>query len=200
MDLDTFLNTAAPRTDSVTVCARGDLVARHAELVEALREAEQGGGSLGGNSEANTVCEQIVAVEEEMKDSTQEFNLSSIGGQWAALSIAHPPLRDQKGYDINPLTFPQAAVAACCLSPVVTLEQANRLREILPAGEWNKIWLLAQSLNLTGMPRPKLAAATELLRTNGRSLGTPAEPESPDPSSSDGSGDQPPSTTTPTES
>lgn len=199
MDLAELLETATPRTDEVTVCARGDLVARHAELVAQLGEASSGTKSLGGDSTASGLAEQIVAVEEEMEASSATFHLQSIGHRaWADLLGKHPPRKEDTGKDHNPLTFPPAAVAACTVSPPITEDDAVKLSEALTTGEWNKLWISVFSLNVVGMPRPKLAAATELLRANGRSSGTPAGLASPEASSSDGSGDPSPSTTTTT--
>jgi hypothetical protein len=197
MDLAEFLSTAAPRIDEVTVCARGDLVARHAELVDELAAASEGGKSLGGNSEAERICAEIVAVQDEQAASSMTLSVQSIGGAWGDLVALHPPSKDDRGSEFDKQTFPVAAVAACVVPPITTQEAAD-LHAKLPDGEWKKLWLTVYSLNALAMPHPKLLAATELLRANGRSLGTPAESASPGPSSLAGSGDPSPSTTTET--
>lgn len=198
MDLDELIATASPRTQTVQVCARGDLVARHEELVEQLG-ATAGTGSLGGNSDAHRISEEIVAVEEAMDASTLSITLRSVSRKvWADLLAKHPPGREHKGQDHNPETFPPAALAACAVEPPITVEQATKLADTLPTGEWNKLWLAMIGLNVVAMPHPKLAAATELLRANGRSSTTSADTDSLAAPSSAGSGEASPPTTTTT--
>lgn len=196
MDLEAFLESASPRVDEVTVCARGDLVARHAELVSKLEEIAKTDAHLN-SPEAIEVAEAIVAVEEEQAATTATFKFRSIGGAWADLVAEHPPAKGRMAY-WDKKTFEPAAVAACSVDPQIVVDQAKRLRERLPEGEWESIVLLVQRLNAESMPRPKLAAATELVRANGRSSTTSENAASPEASSSGGSADPSPSTTTET--
>lgn len=170
-DVDALLASAAPRTREVRVCARGDLVDRHAHLVSQLAALEKAHtGSLAGNPEVQAVSAEIVAVEAEQEASTLTFHLTSIGRRkWAGILADHPPRKQDKGMGYNPETFPPAAVAACCTSPALSEDQAVRLTEKLPEGEWGKLWVTCLNLNLSETPHPKLGAATELARANGSS-------------------------------
>lgn len=168
-DIEALLESAAPRTLQVTVCARGDLVDRHAQLVQELDAAlSSSPGSLGGNPEVQRLSEAIVAVEEEQAESSLELTVKSVPRKaWADCLAQHPPRKDLDRLDFNTATFPPAAVALCC--PAISVDQANRLNEKLPQGEWDKLWNAVIQLNVIGLPRPKLPAATEIARANGNS-------------------------------
>ena len=189
-DIEALLESAAPRTLQVAVCARGDLVDRHLALVQALKAAEEkASGSLSGDPEVQRIAEEIVAVEEEQEASTLTLTFHSVSRkQWADCLGQHPPRKGRDLHDYNAETFPPAAVALCC--DEVTEEQAVKLAEVLPQGEWERLWQAAIGLNVTGTPHPKLRAATELARVNGNSSISQEPSASPGQRSSAGSGEQ----------
>lgn len=175
MNVDDLIATAQHRTQEVLICARGDLVDAHAEAVRALAAAtEDGDGSLA-SPEITEAARRVQEIEEEQAASTVTFVLSSVSRRvWADLLAANAPTDEQRraGHDHNPDTFPVAAVAACAVEPSLSLQQAEKLIDVLPAGEWSKLWVTALHLNISETPHPKLGAATELLRANGRSSTT----------------------------
>lgn len=189
-----LIATAQPRTVEVRVCARGDLVDRHALLVAQLAEAERNvarSASVAGDPEVARIAGEIVALEAEQEASTVTFTLTSVSRRvWADLLAAHPPRPQDKGLDHNEATFPPAVVAACSRSPKLTEERAIELGDALPPAEWSKLWLGAVGLNVTPTPHPKLRAATELVRASVESSTLQAGSASPDQSSSVGSGAQ----------
>lgn len=197
--VDDLIATAQPRTEKVQVCARGDLVDRHAELVAELGVAvdDPSARSLGEGltPEVERIHDEIQQVEAEMEEATVTFALRAIGSlAWQNLLRAHLPRpgRDHR-LMFNLATFPPAAVAACAVDPPVTVEQAQQMYGtdeepgVLHSAEWDKLWSAAYVLNETATPHPKLPAAIESLLKNGRSSTTAANEASPDPSSSDDS-------------
>lgn len=174
MNIDELIATAQPRTQQVRICARGDLVAAHAEAVEALGRVvdENRDDDSLANPGVTEAAARVKAVEEERDAAAVVFIVSSVSRQtWADLLANHPPSKEQRraGHDHDPTTFPVAAIAACVTEPAMTLDQATKLADVLPAGEWNKLWVAALTLNVTETPNPKLAAATALLQANGPS-------------------------------
>lgn len=162
LSLEELIATAQPRTREVRVCARGDLVDRHAQLVDELDEASD---SLGAPKRAKEIAAEILAVEEEQEEYTLVVTLASVSRRvWADLLAEHAPRKEdrEKGLDYHPVTFPPAAVAACAKEPALTYDTADRLASTLPAGEWNKLWLTAVELNVMGTPHPKFRAAAEI--------------------------------------
>ena len=191
--VDDLIATAQPRTEKVRICARGDLVAAHAAAVVALAEEIGSDESLEGGTPTTDSAAEVVRIEEEMEASTVTFTVASVSRHvWADLLAANPPSKEERraGHDHDPRTFPVAAVAACVTDPPMTEEQASKLADVLPPGEWNKLWVAALTINITGTPAPKLPAATELLRVNGRSSTTPPSEGSLEDGSSVGSGEQ----------
>ncbi len=190
--VDDLIATAQPRTDKVRICARGDLVAAHAEAVAALQSVMGGDDSLEG-ADTTDAAAAVVAVEEEMEAATVTFTVASVSRhRWANLLAKHPPSAQDRraGHDHDPEQFPVAAVAECVTDPDLSPLQAKQLADVLPPGEWNKLWIAALTLNITGTPNPKLAAATELLQANGQSSTTPPPAVSLEGGSLAGSGGQ----------
>lgn len=193
MNIDELIATAQPRTEVVRICARGDLVARHAEAVAALAEilgrAED--DSLAGSPDVEAAAEAIKAIEAEQDEYTFEIVVTSVSrNRWANLLAAHPPTKEQRraGHFADPTTFAIAVVAECVddLDPV----KAAQLADVLPISEWGKLESAALILNATETPSPKLPAATELLRANGQSSTTSAPAASHEDGSLAGSGEQ----------
>lgn len=164
-----LLDHATPRSIEVSVCARGDLVDAHDRLERQLtsqRSPDQ--GSLAGSAapDITEIARQVRDLEDQIADASLTYTVTSIGRRaWADLKRQHPPTRDEakKGLDTNMATFPQAAIARCC-SPEITLEQSERLTEVLPEGEWTKLWTAVLGVNLGVMDTPKSGVAAAILR------------------------------------
>lgn len=189
--IDDLIATAKPRTATVRVFARGDLVDAHARLAEQLHGQLPDSGSLADIGPTREIAEQLVALQEEMEASAVDIIVQTIPDlDWADLLRVHAPSAEDRraGHDTNPKTFPQAAVAACAVAPTISLTQAEGMRKSLHNAEWNKLYLTVIGLNVTATPLPKMAAASELLRAS-EPLAKPSGPGSLAPSSSDGSGD-----------
>lgn len=193
--IDELIATAQPRTEQVRICARGDLVASHAEEAAALDRLMRArtDESLEGDPALEEAAARVVAVEEALEAATVTFTVRSVSRQrWADLVRAHPPSTQERraGHDTDPATFPVAVIAACTQTPAMSEDQARKLAEVLPSGEFQKLWMAALNLNLNPTPAPKLGAATDLLRANGRSSTTSAPEASLEDGSSAGSGEQ----------
>lgn len=192
MNIDELIATAQPRTEKVRICARGDLVAAHAEAVAAMAAASDGDDSLAGNPATIEAAERVAAIEAEMDAAAAELTVQAVSrNRWADLLKDHPPSKEQRrlGYVYDPETFSVAVVAAC-LMPPLEVDKARELADALPHAEWQKIERAAMTLNLTETPSPKLAAATELLRANAQSSTTPQPAASLEVGSLAGSGEQ----------
>ncbi len=182
MNIDDLIATAQPRTQQVLICARGDLVAAHADAVRALalaNDQDDDDALAGPGDRVVEAAARVKEVEAEQAAATVTFTIRSVSRRaWADLLAKYPPSKEQRraGHDHDPAAFPVAAVAACTQDPAMTYEQAANLSDVLAAGEWNKLWVTALQLNITETPHPKLAAATELLQANGPSS-TTSDPE-----------------------
>lgn len=193
MNIDDLIATAQPRTEEVQICARGDLVDAHRAAVEALHAAQQADDSLSGSAEVHEAAERVAAVEAEQEAATTTFVVSAVSRRkWADLVAEYPPSKEQRraGHAWDPQRFAIGMVALCVVDPPLTLDQAERLADVLHIAEWNKLETAAVRLNLTETPHPKLRAATELLQANGQSSTTSGNGASPEVGSLAGSGEQ----------
>lgn len=182
---------ASPREVSARVLLRQDLAERHAALERELgRVAAE---DLRENREplALGVAQEIEALEAEMEACKRTFTFRSIGHRkWADLIAKHPPTRAQLAansrLDHNPERFPCAAIAATCVSPEMTEEQAFELEGHLTLAQWSILWVSCLEANTGGGDSPKSQAAGAILRASGGSARTAAAMASLGASSSDG--------------
>lgn len=193
--IDDLIASAAPRTEEVRVCARGDLVDQHARLVVEMSTwmDSEGDGALAMGSNVRDVHARLAAIEAEIEASTVVVRIQAVPAyKWANLLMKNPPTREQReaGCDNNPDKFPIAVVSACAIEPTISIDQAQKLRDTLSTPEWNNLWLGCLLLNTQEAPSPKLAAATaSLLANDGSSTPASTEGSLAEPSS-DGSGAQ----------
>jgi hypothetical protein len=168
-DVEALLASASHRSLEVAVCARGDLVERHIALVREMAAVDaMDSGSIAGNPDLVRIAEAIKAVEDEQAACTLTLTVKSVPRKaWVDCLAKHPPRKGVDPLDFNVESFPPAAVALCC--DAISEDQAKRLNESLPQGEWDKVWNTVVQLNLLGTPHPKLRTATELARANGNS-------------------------------
>lgn len=202
-DVDEIISKAAPRTREVQVCLDPGLVTAHEQAVLDLQQAMDDDDGLVGSDAVRAAAERVEQVERQIDDATHTFVLRSVSRrEWADLLAKYPPSAEQRraGHDADPDRFPVAAVAACLVEPELSEADVAKLAasDAMTFGEWQKLWLAALTLNVPPVPAPKLEAATELLRANGRSSTTPDLEASPDHGSLAGSGKQSPNTTTTT--
>lgn len=187
--VDEFLATAAPRTITVPVCSRGDLVDEHDALQERLN-AMPSDSLVGTGSEGAAVAGRISELEAEIERCTLQVKVRSIGNRaWADLKARHYPSKEerQQGLDVHMVTFPVAAVAASVVEPELTATQVEQMSERLPTGEWMKLWTAVLGVNLGVLDTPKSVAASAVLRANEHSSTT----SDPDGSLAAGSSDDP---------
>lgn len=181
--IDELVATAAPRTTTVRVCARGDLVDRHDALTVELHARLVEVDSVAGDPEIQRVTAEILALEQEQESSTVAVTVTQVGRRaWLDTVLAHPARPEDRAMklDFHATEFPPAAVALCT---GLSAERVAKLEEKLPPAEWAKLWNATWSLNATAIPHPKLAAATELARASGASWTSEDDSASPEASS-----------------
>lgn len=159
-----------PRTIDVEVCRSSGLVNLHGKLVDELAaavDAAQAGRSIADEADPRIIelGDEIVAVEQAMAEHTTIYELRSVGALgWNNLLREHPPRPGlDKGLAYNLVTFPAAAVAACCDDLTIDEAQAmygtTKEAGSLHSAEWNKLFHAAYIANEVETPHPKLPAA-----------------------------------------
>lgn len=176
-----------PRTDSVRVCMRGDLVAEIGRLEQQFNRQRLEDERTNAPNLAPELARRILDLQAEAAGHEREFVFTAIGQRaWSALLADHPPTDEQRksGADHNPETFPYEAVAASCTSVTGgTGQDVQALADRLSLGDWTRIWNCCLAVNLGGTVLPKCAGATELLRPSEPSSTTAPPEGSPAPSS-----------------
>lgn len=178
-----------PRTSSVRICLRGDLIAEHERLERELAEARRTDADTNEPDEAPGIARSVLAVEAKMRDAEVEFVLQAMGmTAWSDLLAKHPPTKEQKGQrlDHNLETFSVAAVAASLIDPCdATEDDVRALSERMSLGEWQRLWGACLEANVSGDAPGESSAASETLRGSKQSSSSAALGESLAASSSD---------------
>lgn len=145
------------------------------ELHRAMREDAMS----NRQPETPAILNRVAALEAEIEAAQTVFVFEGIGDYaWHQLLNKHAPTRDDRiaGYDFDPETFPPLAVAASCIEPVLTPDDARWLFVNLDVAEWQRIWGACLLANLGERDRPKSVTATAAaIARNGYS--TTAAPE-----------------------
>lgn len=167
-----MLATATPREGRVRLCLAGALNAELEELEEELVACGPGWspGSLADADPRVTLAERIEATRERMKASERVFRMRSLDDEaWSDLLAAHPA-RDGKQELFNAATLPRVLIAACCVDPVMTPEQYDRLAPVLNQGQRNQLFNTAWDCNTeaTAVPFSLSASAILAARTDAK--------------------------------
>lgn len=187
MEIADIMAKAFPAKRTVRIAVRGDLIERIEDLNEQWEAAVQrdmAADRLVGN-EAPALYDELVQATEEAEAEKVTFSVQSIGKDWGRLVRQHPPTDDEmvEGWKWNLETFPPAALAACCLDPVMTDGEAAGLIEVLREGEFEKLFGAVLALNLMGDLVPKLGRGTDTMPPSEPTSTTPHPEGSPTPSS-----------------
>lgn len=184
-DVDDWLDNYTARVSEARVWRN--------ELLDAHAAAERALAACGDPVESTRLANHLAEIEGEAEATARVLRFKSIGALgWANLIRDHPPtteqLEDDSQLDHNPLTFPPAATAASSLSPKLTADQAERMRETLEGGEWAKVWQAVLDANLGVLVTfPKSVQGASIRHLLNRGSGATAAPAaSRAPSSSNG--------------
>lgn len=190
MDIEGILDEIRPVERTVEVCTAGHLVAAMEDqerLLQAALKEDQKDSSIVPANTAKPIVEEIQRLEAEMAERTRVFRFQAMPAHnWRVLVAEHPPeaADREQGFDYNADSLPIAAVAVCCVDPVMTVEQAAALAGKLQPTQWSKVWLTCREANTGGDTVGKSVTATAVLRHFEQSSTTPSPSGSPTPSSS----------------
>jgi hypothetical protein len=164
-DFDEVKKLATLPTRTVLLCLAGELVEEIAQLERQLAEVKPA-TSLGDASPRRAIAEQIVAVQEQMRESTVEFRLRALPSRSWSKFWASMPVRAEKEADEDwgERLFPFYAelVHRACADPVMSVEQVGELADVLHANAWNRLVSNCLSLNMGEVDVPNSEAVSEL--------------------------------------
>lgn len=171
-----LLAEVTPRTATARVLLRQDLLERHKELEAELdaaveRDMRASEGSIDDVPEAVGVAAQIMELQAEIEAAMRPFHFRAIGRKpWRDLLAKHPPTKEQRAadprLDHNPETFPHAAIAASCTSPVMTAEQVAQFEQICDLSQYSLLWNACLDANAGRGDTPKSLRAGGIALAN----------------------------------
>lgn len=172
IDIDKLLADAQLPKRIVSVCTRGDLTAEAQRLEDQLREADAKpttGRLVPGKTSQVTLATELDALREQMREASIEFELTAFPtARWRALKSEHPvgdsPSQADAVIGADTTSLFNASVPLSITSPELTDAQWDRLLEVMPTGEWNKLVDAVYALNEEGTQLPFSSRAYAILR------------------------------------
>lgn len=168
MDISEIIAKAKPRERTVRICIAGDLAGRAEELGEKLARSQEDWepDSLTDVHPGRAIAEEMREVREQVRAAEVPFTLRYIGDKkYSDLIAAHPSDNDNEMFDDG--TFPAALIAASCVEPEMSEEQAHALFEKLNQGEIKKLFDAAWDVHNASDLVPFSLAASALLAALG---------------------------------
>lgn len=155
----------------VSLCLAGELVEQIDDLERQLAKAPEP-TNLAEVSPKRALAEQIVALQEQMRESQVEFHLQALPARaWGVLFADRPERKEgESAEDWEPRLFAwQAdAVSRTCVDPAMTPEQVGELVDLLHHRAWLELWSCAYVVNAGEVDVPNSEAASELTRDSGQ--------------------------------
>lgn len=165
--IDDILKQATPRERIVKVCIRGDLAGEAERLTGELAKAseEWEPTDLTGVHPGRAIAAELKSVREQIQAAEVPFLLRYIGDKpYSDLLAAHPGDTDNELFNAD---FPKALIAACCVDPVMTEDQAAELFETINQGEIKRLFDGAWDVHNSSEIVPFSLAASALLAALG---------------------------------
>ncbi|MFD5081857.1 hypothetical protein ACFWOG_04345 [Kitasatospora sp. NPDC058406] len=168
-DIESIIANATLRETTVPLCMAGHLQGEYEDLERQLTAAATFVGDSLAGSPTTTIAVRMEELRAEMAEHLVEYRFRALVPQaWSDLLAAHP---GDAGRLFDPDTFGPAAVAACAVAPVMTVEQYQRLDKKLTAGQqealFDAVWKLNTSV-VQAVPFSLLASATAASLTAGK--------------------------------
>lgn len=164
-NFDDVLKVASLPTRTVPLCLAGELLEQLEALERQLGEAKPA-TNLGEVPPKQAIAEQIVALQEQMRESTVEFHLRALGAKRFAAYWANRAERADGETDEAwaERSFADWAdlVSRSCVDPAMSVDQVAELAEVLHARAWNDLANACLSLNMGEVDLPNSAAASVL--------------------------------------
>lgn len=162
------LKAARPVERSVTVCVAGDLNVQIEDQERILRDiATDPHRSLAASPEETAAAEQIELLRQQMHDHEVTFTFRALSSRaWSDLMAAHPAREGkEEGFDLD--TLPAALLAASCIEPTMTSEDADALANVLNNAQFGQLFDTAWRCSNRELDVPFSALASRVLRDSG---------------------------------
>lgn len=154
---------AKPRQTEVRLCLAGDLAAQADRLADEIEVASnrRGPTSLADVDPRRVLEAELEKIHEAMRPSEVTFRFQALGRTaYSDLLAAHAPRPGTDDSAWNHDTFPHALIAACCIEPVMTVEQVDELSEVFNQRQRNELFNTAWAAQVGETRIPSSRAAS----------------------------------------
>lgn len=168
-DADDLIKSVRLSEAHVPLCLRGDLLAAREELERRLTTAHQMDqvNSLASGGTARRIAEELEQLLGDIEANTHLFRFRALPRQeFRALQDAHPPRPDNdidRAVGGNLETLQGPLIEACCIDPVMTLQQVQDLLDVLSEGQAMELFGCAIMLNRSKVDLPKFETVSGIL-------------------------------------
>jgi hypothetical protein len=167
LDFDEVRKLATRPTSVVSLCLAGELVEQIDQLERQLAKAAPP-TNIGETSPRRAIAEQIVSLQDQMREATVEFHLRALPRrQWGVLFADQPQRKEgESAEDWEPRWFAWQAkvISRTCVEPAMDADQVEELVDVLHYKAWATLWTKAYLLNMGEVDIPNSEAASELTR------------------------------------
>lgn len=163
VSFDDVMALAKPRETSVTLCLAGDLAADADRVVAALDALDQQqrrpGASLADGTERAQLSKELDELRELMQSSEVPFRFRALPArEYSDLIAAHPS--PVPGVEVDAVSLQPDIIARCCIEPVMTREQVDKLLDRLNEQQRDQLFGGAWHANNAAVAVPSLRAAS----------------------------------------
>ncbi|SFO59650.1 hypothetical protein [Amycolatopsis rubida] len=151
MDIDALIAKATLPEEVVPLCLRPDLRKKFERLDAELAAARLGRATLAASAEEKKLADELQALESEIAEHTLQVRLRGLTHEpWMKLVAEHPPRADTPGdlaMGMNLETFVPALILAEMVEPEMTVEQFDKLVEVITDNQYENLQNAAWSLS-----------------------------------------------------
>lgn len=146
LDMAAVLDLAKPREVIVRLCLAGDLAARADRLAADLDRMAFTPTSLAEADPRTAMAAELDDLIAQMKAAEVEFQFRAVSHQALSdLKAEEPPRNDDEAWNSD--TLPVRLVAMSCVSPAMSLEQAQALFDIVNTQQRSELFTAAYQAN-----------------------------------------------------
>jgi hypothetical protein len=144
VSFDDVMALAKPRETEVPLCLAGDLAADADRVVAALDVLDRQRPGVVDSTERSQLVKELEEIRELMQSSEVAFRFRALPPQeYSDMIAAHPS--PVPGREVDAVSLQPDIIARCCIEPVMTREQVDKLlarlnekqRDELFGGAWH---------------------------------------------------------------
>ena len=170
----------------VRICLNGDLQARFDELEHELKKRvgidQQRPARMGDEVGTADLAAELNDIRERMEEATQTFLVRALPrAKWAEKRRQHPPGDDEGDRSLGVALEPFMAevMPLCIVDPEMDEADWEQLQDVLPGGEFDKLFSAVWDVNRSSVDVPFSRLASLVTRSSGGEQNSPEPSDAP---------------------